>query len=75
MTLLQTALRGAAGIVALAAVAATPDRSAAQDTTIIRGPTTCVTTAVNGVTYKQCGDTWYRPAFAGTTTYVVVNPP
>jgi hypothetical protein len=31
---------------------------------------------VNGITYQQCGSTWYQPQFAGTsTTYVVVNPP
>jgi hypothetical protein len=31
---------------------------------------------VNGLTYQQCGSTWYQPQFAGTsTTYVVVAPP
>ena len=31
---------------------------------------------VNGVTYYQCGSTWYQPAYQGSqVTYVVVNPP
>jgi len=39
-------------------------------------PTTCTSTVVNGVTYQQCGDTWYKPEFTGTTvSYVVVSPP
>jgi hypothetical protein len=39
-------------------------------------PPSCTTTVVNGITYEQCGSTWYKPEFAGTTTsYVVVNPP
>lgn len=39
-------------------------------------PCTPTTVVVDGVTYSQCGDAWYQPAYAeGTTTYVVVNPP
>lgn len=39
-------------------------------------PSSCTTTTVNGVTYEQCGNIWYKPQFEGTsTTYVVVNPP
>jgi hypothetical protein len=39
-------------------------------------PAGCVSTTVNGITYYQCGSTWYQPTFMGTTiTYVVVNPP
>jgi hypothetical protein len=39
-------------------------------------PASCVVTTVNGVTYQQCGSTWYQPQFDGTTTtYVVVSPP
>jgi hypothetical protein len=39
-------------------------------------PSSCASTEVNGVTYMQCGSTWYRPEFEGTTTsYVVVSPP
>lgn len=40
-------------------------------------PTTgCVTQIVNGISYTQCGSTWYQPQYAGTTVqYIVVNPP
>jgi hypothetical protein len=31
---------------------------------------------VNGLTYYQCGSTWYQPAYKGSeVTYIVVNPP
>jgi hypothetical protein len=31
---------------------------------------------VGNVAYQQCGHTWYRPAYTGTTVnYTVVNPP
>jgi hypothetical protein len=39
-------------------------------------PAGCIPVGVGGVTYQQCGSTWYQPQFSGTTTqYVVVNPP
>jgi len=39
-------------------------------------PPSCVTTVVNGVTYSQCGGTWYQPQYVGTTVqYVVVAAP
>ena len=39
-------------------------------------PPSCQTVVVGGVSYSQCGNTWYRPQYAGTTVqYVVVNPP
>ncbi|GHD65332.1 hypothetical protein [Jeongeupia chitinilytica] len=39
-------------------------------------PPSCVPVGVGGVTYQQCGSTWYQPQYAGTTVqYVVVNPP
>lgn len=39
-------------------------------------PPTCVITVINGVTYQQCGSTWYQPRYFGTTVeYVVVSPP
>lgn len=39
-------------------------------------PPNCQTVAVNGVSYSQCGSTWYQPQYAGTSVqYVVVNPP
>jgi hypothetical protein len=39
-------------------------------------PASCEAVIVNGFTYQQCGSTWYRPQFYGSTvTYVVVSPP
>ena len=39
-------------------------------------PPSCSVVSVNGVTYQQCGSTWYRPQFAGSSvSYVVIAPP
>jgi hypothetical protein len=39
-------------------------------------PPSCSVVMINGLTYQQCGSTWYQPQFVGTsTTYVVVNAP
>lgn len=39
-------------------------------------PPACSAVVVNGLTYQQCGSTWYQPQFMGSnTTYVVVNSP
>src|SRR5579864_8710213 len=39
-------------------------------------PPSCAAVAVNGVTYQQCGSTWYQPQFVGgATSYVVVAAP
>lgn len=39
-------------------------------------PPSCVPVDVNGVTYQQCGSTWYQPQYAGSSVqYVVVSPP
>ena len=39
-------------------------------------PPSCAPTVVNGVTYSNCGGTWYQPQYAGTSVqYQVVNPP
>ena len=39
-------------------------------------PPSCVPVVVNGITYSQCGSTWYQPQYAGTSVqYQVVNPP
>jgi hypothetical protein len=39
-------------------------------------PPSCAAVVVNGVTYQQCGSTWYQPQFVGTTaSYVVVTAP
>jgi hypothetical protein len=58
---------------ALAAVAVT----AAVVGSVTRSvPPSCVTTVVNGVSYSQCGSTWYQPRYSGSSVeYVVVSPP
>ena len=39
-------------------------------------PPACTVVMINGLTYQQCGSTWYQPQFVGTTTaYVVVAAP
>ena len=39
-------------------------------------PSSCVVVVDDGVTYHQCGSTWYQPQFVGTETqYIVVSPP
>jgi hypothetical protein len=39
-------------------------------------PPNCTTIVANGISYRQCGSTWYQPQISGSsTTYVVVNPP
>jgi hypothetical protein len=39
-------------------------------------PPACTVVMINGLTYQQCGSTWYQPQFVGTTTaYVVVTAP
>jgi hypothetical protein len=39
-------------------------------------PSSCQEINVNGLTYQQCGSTWYQPQFSGSSvTYIVVNPP
>jgi hypothetical protein len=39
-------------------------------------PSSCEEISMNGLTYQQCGSTWYQPQFSGSSvTYVVVNEP
>lgn len=39
-------------------------------------PANCVPVLVQGLTYQQCGSTWYQPQYVGTRLqYVVVPPP
>jgi UDP-3-O-[3-hydroxymyristoyl] glucosamine N-acyltransferase len=39
-------------------------------------PPSCVPVVVNGVTFQQCGSTWYQPQYAGSSVqYVVVTAP
>ena len=64
------------GAYAAGALTAGAITAAAYGSTVYALPSGCVTTVVNGITYQQCGSTWYEPQFDGTTTtYVVVSPP
>ena len=57
----------AAAVVATAAVVGSIVRSV---------PPSCQTIVINGISYSQCGSTWYMPQMQGTAvTYVVVAPP
>ena len=39
-------------------------------------PPSCNTVSVNGMTYQQCGNSWYQPQYSGSqVNYIVVNPP
>jgi hypothetical protein len=39
-------------------------------------PPSCSPVFLNGITYQQCGSTWYQPQYTGTQlNYVVVPPP
>ncbi len=39
-------------------------------------PPSCTRVIVNGVTYQQCGTTWYQPqVVGGNTQYIVINAP
>ncbi len=39
-------------------------------------PPSCSIVSVNGISYQQCGSSWYQPQYSGSqVTYVVVNPP
>jgi hypothetical protein len=63
----------AAGVAYGAAAAVT---AAAIGSTVYTLPSDCVSTIVNGVTYMQCGSTWYEPQFYGNdASYTVVSPP
>jgi hypothetical protein len=60
-----------AAVVGTAAVTA-----AAVGSVVSTVPAGCHSTVVGGVAYQECGNVWYRPAYAGTTvSYTVVNPP
>ncbi len=39
-------------------------------------PRSCSMVGINGITYQQCGSTWYQPQYSGSqVNYIVVNPP
>ena len=59
-----------------AATAAAVTTAAVVGSIVHSLPPSCTTVSVNGLTYQQCGSTWYQPQFVGSTVnYIVVNPP
>jgi hypothetical protein len=65
--------RPGAGLAVAGAVAVT---AAAIGSVAYSIPSSCVAVVRAGVTYQQCGSTWYQPQYAGTSmNYVVVAPP
>jgi hypothetical protein len=59
-----------------AAVTATAVVTSAVVGSIVHSlPPSCSAVVVNGITYQQCGSTWYQPQYAGNQVqYVVVAP-
>ena len=70
-------LRMLAALTAVAAVATAAAVTAAAVGSIVHTlPPSCSAVVVNGVTYQNCGGTYYQPQFSGTNVnYTVVNPP
>jgi hypothetical protein len=61
---------------AVGATAAVAVTAAAIGSMVYSLPPSCQTVVTSGVTYHQCGSSWYQPRYSGTqTTYVVVDPP
>jgi hypothetical protein len=61
---------------AAAVTAAAVTTAAVVGSVVYTLPPACTAVIVDGITYEQCGSTWYQPQFAGTTaTYIVVAPP
>ena len=61
---------------AVAATAAVAVTAAVIGSVVHSVPPSCSVVVVSGLTYQQCGSTWYQPQFAGTsTTYIVVAAP
>jgi hypothetical protein len=65
------------GVARAAAVTAAAVTTAAVVGSVVHSlPPSCSAVDIDGITYQQCGSTWYQPQFAGTTVnYTVVNPP
>lgn len=64
-------------VAAAAAVTAAVVTTAAVVGSIVHSiPPSCSALVVNGLTYQQCGSTWYQPQYVGTSVqYVVINAP
>jgi hypothetical protein len=53
---------------AAAVTAATMVTAAVIGSVVNTIPPSCTTVMVNGVTYQQCGSTWYQPQFVGSNS-------
>jgi len=61
---------------AAAVTAATMVTAAVIGSVVNSVPPSCSVAVVNGITYQQCGSTWYQPQFEGSnTSYVIVAAP
>jgi hypothetical protein len=61
---------------ATAATAAAVTTAAAVGSVVNSIPPSCTAVSVDGLTYQQCGSSWYQPGFSGSAvTYEVVDPP
>jgi hypothetical protein len=59
-----------------AVTAAAATTAAVVGSAVYSIPESCSAVTVSGLTYQQCGSTWYQPEFSGSSvTYVVVNAP
>ena len=59
-----------------AAAAVVGATAIAIGTAVASVPKTCVPVLINGISYQQCGSTWYQPQYVGTNVqYVVVVAP
>jgi hypothetical protein len=61
---------------AVAVTAATMVTAAVVGSIVNTVPSGCMVTVINGISYQQCGSTWYQPQYAGGgVQYVVVGRP
>lgn len=59
-----------------AVIGATTATAIAIGTAVASVPKSCIPVIVNGVSYQQCGSTWYQPQYVeATLQYVVVASP
>lgn len=66
----------ATGVVVGSAVAAASAPPVAVGTVVTVLPGDCTATIVGGVSFQQCGSTWFKPQYDGTAiSYIVVTPP
>lgn len=66
----------AGAVVGAAAASSWYGWGAPVGTVVYSVPSDCVVSVVNGISYQNCGGTYYEPQFSGTdVSYVAVSPP